>query len=139
LRGDAGIAALSIFKDAMNAKNIDERIKEYTNQVSLTGHPRSYYKELKNKKELELGFSLLGSIGFVKRELFSSCIWVNSFNESDTYDSKEEIFIKYRNDYERIGIEIVRVENDGEELMIWLSDKKWIKTSPKRDQNFSVD
>lgn len=85
---------------------------------SLTGHPRGYYKELQEVKERELGMKLFGSVGFMRREIFSSAEWINVFDENERFNSIDEI-IKF---YGKI-FEVVQCENDGNEFRIWLRDE----------------
>lgn len=92
-------------------------------KLSLTGHDRAYYKALKEKKEAELGIKILGSIGFVKQELFNTAEWVHVFNEKEKYSSIDEIVSTYERDYGRVGIKIVQHENDGEEFRIWIANE----------------
>ena len=100
----------------------EKTLRDYK-AISLSGHDREYYKELRRQKEQKLCIKLIGSIGFVRRELLNSVIWVGSFDENETFDSTEQIIEYHQKEYARAGIEIVETEYDGQEFRIWIKNK----------------
>lgn len=102
--------------EAYHQRRRDQIIERERNRTSLTGHTKEYYKKLHAEKEKELGMKLLGSMGYMKRELLSSVEWVNVFDELETFPDLDTIVDSIK----RKGFEIAQTEFDGEEFRVWI-------------------
>lgn len=98
---------------------------DHTNKLSLTGHPREYYKDLQKKMEVKTGMKFIGSLGFMKRELLTSSEWVNVFDEKEVHKDEQTIVECCRKLYDVVkGFGGVITEFDGEEFRVWLIDER---------------
>jgi hypothetical protein len=110
-------------------KKLAERIKQGKydpDPISLTGHRKSWYKNLLKEMEQKFGKRLIGSIGFKEQKLFTSSVWVNVYLEDEKFDSIEEIKAYYENFQDICGEKVneIIIEHASDELRVWFVKKK---------------
>lgn len=95
-----------------------EKYIDAANRLSLTGHSRKYYKRLSDEKNKDIGMNLVGSVGFMRRELFNSVEFVNVYDQSQIFPNMEAA-IKYYSEL----FEVVQQEDGEDETRLWLKNK----------------